>query len=209
MFAFDEQAGNHCTDVHFSKWISVFSVFSACFWTVIASAPWKPQRREDRQYKVKSSHFRCYHYNKNKPVSQQTLWGYIYTEWCRTCVSVLNGKAALLVDLSAGVSVRCLTALVRDSSFECGPCARRRECLFANSEGEKGKLGREAVLQYLMKGRGQSKIPHLFSFLSFLSPFLLPTCIISFVSIYAFHCCSSIPCDLDSWCSLQWEIALG
>lgn len=57
-------------------------------------------------------------------------------EWQRSSPRVL-------VCSSAGVSVsvwaRCLTALVRDSSFECTPCVRRRACLFANSEGEKGK----------------------------------------------------------------------
>lgn len=44
------------------------------------------------------------------------------------------------VYLSAGVSVcaRCLTALVRDSSFECTPCVRRRVCLFVNRGGENG-----------------------------------------------------------------------
>lgn len=46
---------------------------------------------------------------------------------------------------SAGVSVSVrassLTALVRDTSSECMPCVRRRACLFANSEGEKGEEG--------------------------------------------------------------------
>lgn len=41
--------------------------------------------------------------------------------------------------VSVSVCARCLTALVRDSGFECTPCVRRRPCLFANSEGEKGK----------------------------------------------------------------------
>lgn len=35
----------------------------------------------------------------------------------------------------------CLIALVGDSGFECRPCVRTRECLFANSDREKGGLG--------------------------------------------------------------------
>lgn len=57
------------------------------------------------------------------------------------CVEWRRRSPRVLVYSSAGVSVRCLTALVRDSGFECTPCVRRRVCLFANSEGEKGKGG--------------------------------------------------------------------
>lgn len=38
------------------------------------------------------------------------------------------------VRVHAGAWLRCYT-------FECSPCVRRRACLFANSEGEKGPNG--------------------------------------------------------------------
>lgn len=75
-------------------------------------------------------------------------------------MSVLNGNAALLVDVMAGVSARCLNALVRDSSFECRPCVRRRECLFANSGREKGK-GWGVVAAVFDEGKGVKQNPSL------------------------------------------------
>lgn len=53
-------------------------------------------------------------------------------EGCRTCVSMLNGSAAL----SGSSRGEC------GCTFECMPCVQRRENLFANSEGEKGERGR-------------------------------------------------------------------
>lgn len=66
--------------------------------------------------------------------------------------------------MSVNVCERCLTELVRDSSFECMLCVRRRACLFVNCEEEKGEGGRRrGVLQCLMKGGGlQGKIFFLF-----------------------------------------------
>lgn len=59
------------------------------------------------------------------------------------CVEWQRRSPRVLVYSSAGVSVsvcaRCLTALVRDSSSECTPCVQKGACLFAKSEGEKGK----------------------------------------------------------------------
>lgn len=50
------------------------------------------------------------------------------------CETVLNGNTALLVDLSAAVSVRCLTVLGRDSTFECRPCVQTTVCLLKMKE---------------------------------------------------------------------------
>lgn len=57
------------------------------------------------------------------------------------CVEWQRRSARLPQYQSAGVSVctRQLTALRRDSASQRWPCVPRRACLFANSEGEKGK----------------------------------------------------------------------
>ena len=96
-----------------------------------------------------------------------------------------------------------------DSTFECTPCVRRSACLFANSEGEKGKggegerEGEEECCSVWWRGAGGDTAKSLaclvpaFLFFFFSSSHLFSLVVVSLpfpAASYSFS-------DLDSWCS--------